>query len=47
MPIGGERAAVQKPFLRYAEEAGWTVLSPMQGLRIGEQLAWLKGQLGE
>jgi hypothetical protein len=26
-PIGGERAAVQNPFLRYAEEAGWTVLS--------------------
>ena len=26
--IGGERTAVQNPFLRYAVEAGWTYLSP-------------------
>ena len=26
---------------------GCTVLVPMEGLRIGEQLAWLKSQLGE
>ena len=34
MPIGGERAAVQNPFLRYAEEAGWTYLSPEETLNL-------------
>jgi type I restriction enzyme R subunit len=34
MPIGGERAAVQNPFLRYAEEAGWTVLSREEALAL-------------
>ncbi len=28
MTIGGEKASVQNPFLRYAAEAGWTCLSP-------------------
>jgi len=28
-------------------QMGCTVLVPMEGLRIGEQLAWLKSQLGE
>src|SRR2546430_1064002 len=34
MSIGGERAAVQNPFLRYAEEAGWTYLSPEEALNL-------------
>ncbi len=34
MNIGGERKAVQNPFLRYAEEAGWTCLSPEQALDL-------------
>jgi len=34
MPIGGERAAVQNPFLRYAEEAGWTYLTPDEALLL-------------
>jgi type I restriction enzyme, R subunit len=34
MPIGGERASVQNPFLRYAEEAGWTYLSSEQALDL-------------
>ena len=34
MPIGGERAAVQNPFLRYAEEAGWAVLSREEALDL-------------
>ena len=33
MPIGGERSAVQNPFIRYAVEAGWTYLSPDDALR--------------
>ncbi len=32
MPIGGEKQAVQNPFLRYAEDAGWTYLNPEQAL---------------
>jgi len=28
MKFGGERTAVQNPFIRYAVEAGWTYLSP-------------------
>ena len=37
MPIGGEKSAVQNPFVRYAKEAGWTYLSPeeAQNLRRG------------
>jgi type I site-specific restriction-modification system R (restriction) subunit len=34
MPIGRERTAVQNPFLRYAEEAGWTYLSPEAALDL-------------
>lgn len=34
MVVGGERAAVQNPFLRYAEEAGWTYLAPEQALDL-------------
>jgi type I restriction enzyme R subunit len=34
MPIGGERAAVQNPFVKYAREAGWTYLSPEQALNL-------------
>jgi len=34
MTIGGERAAVQNPFLRYAVEAGWKYLPPEEALRM-------------
>jgi type I restriction enzyme R subunit len=34
MPIGTEGAAVQRPFVRYAVEAGWTYLSPDDALRL-------------
>src|ERR1051325_6915129 len=34
MPIGGERSAVQNPFVKYAKEAGWTYLSPEQALNL-------------
>ena len=33
MSIGSERKAVQSPFLRYAEEAGWTYLPAEEALR--------------
>ena len=33
-PIGGERGAVQNPFLRYAEKAGWTYLTPDEALNL-------------
>ncbi len=29
-----ERHAVQNPFFRYAEEAGWVYLAPEEGLRL-------------
>lgn len=32
MKIGGERGAVQTPFLRYAEDAGWAYLTPEDAL---------------
>jgi len=32
--FGGERGAVQNPFLRYAQEAGWTYLTPEAALRL-------------
>jgi type I restriction enzyme R subunit len=43
MPLGSERAAVQHPFLRYAEEAGWTYLPRDEALRLhhGEEGAVL------
>jgi len=34
MTIGGERASVQNPFLRYAEEAGWTYYTPEEALNF-------------
>lgn len=34
MAFGGERKAVQDPLLRYAEEAGWTRLSPEEALKL-------------
>ena len=33
MPLGTERRAVQRPFVKYATEAGWTYLSPDDALR--------------
>lgn len=32
--LGGERNAVQNPFLRYAQESGWVYLSPEDALRL-------------
>jgi type I restriction enzyme R subunit len=34
MSIGNERYAVQNPFVRYAQEAGWTYLPPEEALRL-------------
>jgi type I restriction enzyme R subunit len=34
MPIGGEQAAVQNPFLRYATEAGWILLASDEALEL-------------
>jgi hypothetical protein len=34
MPIGSERSAVQNPFLRYAQEAVWTYLTPDKALDL-------------
>jgi type I restriction enzyme R subunit len=34
VPISSERVIVQKPFIRYAEEAGWQPLSPEEALRL-------------
>ena len=34
MAVGGEKGAVQNPFVRYAQEAGWTYLSPEQALDL-------------
>jgi type I restriction enzyme R subunit len=38
MPVGGEKTAVQNPFVKYATEAGWTYLSPHEAdnLRRGK-----------
>ena len=32
--LGSERAAVQNPFIRYAQDAGWTYLSRDEALRL-------------
>ena len=32
--VGGERATVQNPLIRYAEEAGWSYLPPDEALRL-------------
>ncbi len=44
-----ERKTVQNPFLRYAEEAGWTYLSPEEALRVrgGEDSPVLRTVLTE
>lgn len=34
MSLGGEAGSVQRPFLRYAEEAGWTYLTPELALDL-------------
>src|SRR3954464_4826562 len=34
MPLGGEKGSVQNPFIRYAQEAGWTYLSPDEALTL-------------
>jgi len=34
MILGSERKTVQNPFIRYAEEAGWTYLPPEEALRL-------------
>jgi type I restriction enzyme R subunit len=34
MTIASERYTVQKPIIRYAEEVGWTYLSPEEALRL-------------
>ena len=34
MPLGGEQGAVQRPFIRYAEEAGWEYLPPEQAQNL-------------
>jgi len=34
MSLGAERTAVQNPFIRYAEEAGWTYLTPEEALNL-------------
>jgi type I restriction enzyme R subunit len=38
MSLGGEMAAVQNPFVKYAQEAGWVYLSPdeARAFRRGE-----------
>src|SRR5437773_3442230 len=34
MSIGGEASSVQHPFVRYAQEAGWSYLSPEAALDL-------------
>ena len=34
MPLGSESSSVQRPFVRYAVEAGWTYLSPDEALNL-------------
>jgi type I restriction enzyme R subunit len=34
MPLGSESNSVQRPFIRYAVEAGWTYLSPDEALNL-------------
>lgn len=47
MTLSSERQTVQKPFVRYAEEVGWTYLSPEEalGLRGGEDSPVLRQEL--
>ena len=39
MPLGTESTAVQRPFIRYAVEAGWTYLSPDEALNLRRGIA--------
>src|ERR1039457_1271780 len=34
MPLGSESGSVQRPFVRYGVEAGWTYLSPDEALNL-------------
>ncbi len=47
MSLASERRTVQDPFLRYAEEAGWTYLPPDEALRLrgGEESPVLRAVL--
>lgn len=49
MSFGSERRFVQNPFLRYAQEAGWTYLTPEEALRLrgGEDSPFLRRVLVE
>ncbi|MEJ5251085.1 MAG: HsdR family type I site-specific deoxyribonuclease [Armatimonadota bacterium] len=49
MTLSSERKTVQNPFLRYAEEAGWTYLPPEEALRLrgGEDSPVLRSVLLE
>ncbi len=49
MSLASERHTVQNPFLRYAEEAGWTYLPPEEALRLrgGEDSPFLRSVLVE
>jgi len=47
MTLSSERRTVQNPFIRYAEEAGWTYLPPDEALRLrhGEECPVLRDVL--
>ncbi|MGC8857436.1 MAG: type I restriction endonuclease, partial [Anaerolineae bacterium] len=47
MTLASERRTVQNPFIRYAEEAGWTYLPPEEALRLrgGEESPVLRSVL--
>ncbi|MBA2224699.1 type I restriction endonuclease subunit R [Thermogemmata fonticola] len=47
MTLPSERRTVQNPFIRYAQEAGWTYLPPEEALRLrgGEESAVLRAVL--
>ncbi len=47
MTFASERRAVQNPFIRYAQEAGWTCLPPDEALRGGEESPVLRAVLVE
>lgn len=49
MGLGSERGSVQNPFIRYAEEAGWTYLPREEALRLrgGEGSPFLRSVLVE
>ena len=32
--LGGEKGSVQKPFIRYAIDAGWTYLAPEEAMNL-------------